>query len=190
MIIDKKSLLLLIVSPWRLRRDYPPHAQRRVCRTARRAADPRSGAACVCHACYDAPCQLKLGAWEGIARGTSKALVYDGAAWTKRRRQRLFVDAQSASQWRSRGFSAVLNEREPDAGGESRGERDVSRAAAQGGAIRCPKRRSCPEAFDFSLDRETAVPADRRVRCISRAKNPLWGMPFGLPGLSPIEWRP
>ena len=23
----------------------------------------------VCHGCYDAPCQLKLGAWEGIARG-------------------------------------------------------------------------------------------------------------------------
>ncbi|MEF8711928.1 MAG: peptidylprolyl isomerase, partial [Candidatus Accumulibacter propinquus] len=32
----------------------------------------------VCHACYDAPCQLKLGAWEGVARGTSKDLVYDG----------------------------------------------------------------------------------------------------------------
>jgi hypothetical protein len=32
----------------------------------------------VCHACYDAPCQLKLGAWEGMARGTSTDLVYDG----------------------------------------------------------------------------------------------------------------
>jgi hypothetical protein len=32
----------------------------------------------VCHACYDAPCQLKLGAWEGIARGASDELVYDG----------------------------------------------------------------------------------------------------------------
>ena len=32
----------------------------------------------VCHGCYDAPCQLKLGSWEGVARGTSKAMVYDG----------------------------------------------------------------------------------------------------------------
>ena len=29
----------------------------------------------VCHGCYDAPCQLKLGAWEGIARGASTAVV-------------------------------------------------------------------------------------------------------------------
>jgi hypothetical protein len=27
----------------------------------------------VCHGCYDAACQLKLGSWEGIARGTSKS---------------------------------------------------------------------------------------------------------------------
>ena len=33
----------------------------------------------VCHACYDGPCQLKLTAWEGIARGTSKVPVYDAA---------------------------------------------------------------------------------------------------------------
>lgn len=29
----------------------------------------------VCHACYDAPCQLKLSAWEGVARGASKQRV-------------------------------------------------------------------------------------------------------------------
>ena len=27
----------------------------------------------VCHGCYDAPCQLKLTSWDGVARGTSKA---------------------------------------------------------------------------------------------------------------------
>ena len=30
----------------------------------------------VCHACYDAPCQLKLESWDGIARGASKEPVY------------------------------------------------------------------------------------------------------------------
>ena len=30
----------------------------------------------VCHACYDAPCQLKLTSWDGIARGGSKEPVY------------------------------------------------------------------------------------------------------------------
>ena len=33
----------------------------------------------VCHGCYDAPCQLKLSAFEGIARGGSKEIVYDPA---------------------------------------------------------------------------------------------------------------
>ena len=29
----------------------------------------------VCHGCYDAPCQLKLDAWEGLQRGASKDKV-------------------------------------------------------------------------------------------------------------------
>lgn len=32
----------------------------------------------VCHACYDAPCQLKMSSVEGIDRGASKDLVYQG----------------------------------------------------------------------------------------------------------------
>jgi hypothetical protein len=32
----------------------------------------------VSHGCYDAPCQLKLGSFEGIALGASKHKVYDG----------------------------------------------------------------------------------------------------------------
>lgn len=31
-----------------------------------------------CHACNDAPCQLNLGAGEGVARGASKIPVYEG----------------------------------------------------------------------------------------------------------------
>ena len=38
----------------------------------------------VCHACYDAPCQLKLGSWEGIARGVNSDLVYNGSNSSRR----------------------------------------------------------------------------------------------------------
>ncbi len=31
------------------------------------------------HACYDAPCQLKLGSTAGLDRGATKQVVYDGA---------------------------------------------------------------------------------------------------------------
>ena len=65
----------------------------------------------VCHGCYDSPCQLKLGAWEGIVRGSSQQPVYDAARLLEAPTTRLFVDAQLPSQWRQHGFSAVLNER-------------------------------------------------------------------------------
>jgi hypothetical protein len=65
----------------------------------------------VCHGCYDAPCQLKLSVWEGVARGASKEKVYDGGRLVEAAPTRLFVDAQTASEWRSRGFHPVLNER-------------------------------------------------------------------------------
>ena len=65
----------------------------------------------VCHACYDGPCQLKLTAWGGIARGTSKAPVYDAARLSEAPTTRLFLDAQLPSQWWERGFSPVLNNR-------------------------------------------------------------------------------
>jgi hypothetical protein len=34
----------------------------------------------VCHGCYDAPCQLKLDAWQGLQRGASKDKVYGSGA--------------------------------------------------------------------------------------------------------------
>src|SRR6188768_4000272 len=48
----------------------------------------------VCHACYDGPCQLKLTAWEGLARGASRQSVYDSGRLREASMTRLFVDAQ------------------------------------------------------------------------------------------------
>src|SRR5271165_5807290 len=58
----------------------------------------------VCHGCYDAPCQLKLTAWEGIARGASADRVYDGTRLRAAPPSRLFEDAFKASAWRDKGF--------------------------------------------------------------------------------------
>src|SRR6187401_2037859 len=48
----------------------------------------------VCHACYDAPCQLKLTSYEGVTRGASKASVY-APHLANAPLTRLFVDAQT-----------------------------------------------------------------------------------------------
>jgi hypothetical protein len=65
----------------------------------------------VCHACYDAACQLKLTSAEGIERGASKQAIYTPRVFDDNP-TRLHLDEHSTSAWRSRGFYPILNERE------------------------------------------------------------------------------
>jgi hypothetical protein len=64
----------------------------------------------VCHGCYDAPCQLKLGTFEGIERGASGDKVYDSTRLIAAAPTRLGIDAQDAEGWRKKGFHPVLPE--------------------------------------------------------------------------------
>jgi uncharacterized membrane protein len=66
----------------------------------------------VCHGCYDAPCQLKLSSPAGIRRGASKVKVYNGARFTAMPPTRLYIDAKTTEEWRSKDFHSVLNEGE------------------------------------------------------------------------------
>ncbi|HSD59763.1 MAG TPA: fatty acid cis/trans isomerase [Burkholderiales bacterium] len=139
----------------------------------------------VCHACYDAQCQLKLTAWEGVARGASKEKVYDGARLDEAQPTRLFVDAQNASQWRAKGFYPVLNERTPSP------EANLSASVLY--RMLDLKRRHplpgdavLPKSFDFSLDRDQQCARLDEFDGFER-EYPLWGMPYGLPGLSERE---
>ncbi|WP_291995635.1 fatty acid cis/trans isomerase [Candidatus Accumulibacter sp. ACC003] len=139
----------------------------------------------VCHACYDAPCQLKFTAWEGVARGTSKEQVYDSGRLLEAPLTRLFTDAQSASQWRAKGFAAVLNERQqtPTA---NLAASVLYRALKLKQDHPLPAGPILPKTFDFSLDRAEQCPRLDEYDALER-KNPLWGMPFGLPGLNDAE---
>ena len=65
-----------------------------------------------CHACYDAPCQLKLSSTDGIERGASKEVIYDASRLRAAKPTRLFVDAVNAEVWREKKFHPVLNERD------------------------------------------------------------------------------
>jgi len=64
-----------------------------------------------CHACYDAPCQLKLSSTAGLDRGATKQTVFDGARFTAVEPTRLFTDATDTEAWRRKKFYPVLNER-------------------------------------------------------------------------------
>lgn len=73
---------------------------------------PIFDARCIsCHACYDAPGQLKLNSAEGLRRGASKERVY-GVTLASRRPTRLYDDAITEEGWRDLGFFQVLGDPE------------------------------------------------------------------------------
>lgn len=140
----------------------------------------------VCHACYDASCQLKLGAWEGVARGATKALVYDATRLDEAEPTRLFVDAQQPSQWRQKGFFPVLNEHSPTPENNLAAS-VLYRSLALKQAHPLPAgQKVLSNDFDFSLDRTQTCPRLDEYDAYER-DHPLGGMPYGLPALSDAE---
>ena len=61
----------------------------------------------VCHSCFNAACQLKLGSYEGIDRGGSKQRVYLSSRLKTQDPTRLFFDAHTTEAWRKKGFHSV-----------------------------------------------------------------------------------
>jgi len=140
----------------------------------------------VCHGCYDAPCQLKLGAWEGVARGGNSATVYDGGRLVEAPPTRLFVDAEQTSEWRKKGFFAVLNERAPTPEANLAAS-VLYRSLALKRAHPLPGDAVLPKPFDFALDRTQYCPRIDQYESYER-QFPLAGMPYGLPGLDQREF--
>lgn len=139
----------------------------------------------VCHGCYDAPCQLKLGSPEGIDRGGTEDKVYDAVRLLEAPTTRLFEDAQSTSGWRKAGFHPVLNERAQsklanrEAGVLAR-LLDLKQAhpLQDGGLL--------PKDIDVSIHREQVCPSIETLDDYEQ-DHPSWGMPFAVPGLQPEE---
>ena len=130
----------------------------------------------VCHGCYDAPCQLKLEAHAGLKRGASKDLVYDGTRLRAANLTRLFDDAQSEQRWRDKGFHSVLAKENPEQG-------VMYQLLQLKQKHPLPATGPIPETFDFSLYREQQCPKEDEFESYAQ-NNPLWGMPYGFPGLN------
>tara|TARA_R110002124_G_scaffold79785_6_gene211789 strand:+ start:9380 stop:11629 length:2250 start_codon:yes stop_codon:yes gene_type:complete len=132
----------------------------------------------VCHGCYDAPCQLKLDAWAGMQRGASKEQVYSlrlkAAPPT-----RLFEDAQTTEEWREKGFYPMLDEKAPERG-------VISRMLALKQQHPLPVGNILPVTIPLGLDREQQCTKPELFDSFA-ANYPLWGMPYGLPGLNEKE---
>jgi len=139
----------------------------------------------VCHACYDAPCQLKLTAYEGIARGASTKYIYASSRLLATEPTRLFHDAQSTSDWRAQGFFPVLNERSNTAEANIKAS-VMAQLLLQKQAHPLPETDVLPPTFDFQLHRDQQCTNIENYSAY-REDYPLWGMPYGLPALSQAE---
>jgi hypothetical protein len=141
----------------------------------------------VCHGCYDAPCQLKLDSYEGLLRGANIEKVYDGTRLLGANLTRLFEDAQTTAQWRTKKFHPVLNER-----------RNSASANINAGVMAqllilkrehpLPADAILPTSFDFNLDPSQYCPSMETLESYAHTK-PLWGMPYGLPALNDREYQ-
>ncbi|MDO6385888.1 fatty acid cis/trans isomerase [Uliginosibacterium sp. 31-12] len=139
----------------------------------------------VCHACYDAACQLKLGSFEGISRGASKDNVYDAARLFEANPTRLFIDADQPSVWRKKGFHPVLNEFPATPAAELQASL-LARALDLKERHPLTPNEPAPDSLDFSLNRTNQCPSIEEYSAFER-KNPLMGMPFGMPAISSAE---
>lgn len=127
----------------------------------------------VCHGCYDAPCQLKLGSFDGVMRGAHADPVYNGERLTAAMPTRLFEDATSLEQWRDRGFFSVTDSESAI----------MMRMLQQKQAHPLPAGDRLPKSFNLDLNRELTCPTADSYKDYIKEK-PLWGMPYALPSLS------
>jgi hypothetical protein len=135
-----------------------------------------------CHACYDAPCQLKLGSTAGVDRGATKQLVYDRGRIQGTAPTRLFIDAVDTEGWRDKEFYPVLNERI-----------DSNQAALNNSLLAklIQLKRINPlhelgklaDSFELDIDRKLECPTVEEFSDYKQ-NHPNWGMPYAMPGLS------
>jgi Fatty acid cis/trans isomerase (CTI) len=139
----------------------------------------------VCHACYDAPCQLKMENFSGIDRGASTVAVYDSARLLEAPPTRLGIDAQTTQQWREKDFHPVLNERDQT-------PQHNLNASVLYNMLVLKASNPLPSGvlpdgmFDFSIGRAQSCTTLEGMPKYAH-EHPQWGMPFGMPALSSAE---
>jgi len=141
----------------------------------------------VCHGCDDAPCQLKLSSPEGIDRGYSRARIYHATRLSAVPPTRLFEDAQTTGEWRIKGFSPVLNERQQSIEANIRAGL-ISRMLQLKRDNPLPEKDLLSAEFDLSLNRAEVCPGIENFTRFAD-DHPGWGMPYGLPGLNDSEYN-
>jgi len=132
----------------------------------------------VCHGCYDAPCQAVMSAPQGLARGASNVVVYNGERLLPADPTRLFVDAQTVPEWREKGFYSILDESH---------DRNLVRLMLDLGAAHTfAPGKKLPDAVPVGIDHALSCPTPDEFPDYMK-EHPLWGMPYGMAPLADGE---
>lgn len=128
-----------------------------------------------CHSCYNAPCQLNLQSYEGFERGAINKNVYDGLRLKSVSPTRMFVDAQSSSEWLTKGFHSINN----------------SSLSSENIFLEVLRiRRDNPEYKMLTgIESSLTCPEKLEQTKILGLRNPELGMPFGFPPLKDEEFK-
>lgn len=153
-----------------------------------RDVKPILDAKCIaCHACYDAPCQLKLTSGAGLLRGATSDPVYNGSRVKSAAPTRLFVDAHGQAEWRQKGFFAVLNDQ-----GGSLDDNLVNSLLYNmielGRMQPLASNEPVPDDIKLGLQRDNECPRIDDFEQYARDK-PRQGMPLALSGLARAEFE-
>jgi Fatty acid cis/trans isomerase (CTI) len=126
-----------------------------------------------CHSCYNAPCQLNLQSYSGLARGATKLNVYDRSRPMSVAPTRLDIDGHSVSDWRARGFFDVVG-----------GTEQARTLLMQLVGLRARHPTVQPKK---PVSESNFCPVDGDNAELVSQSTPELGMPYGLPPLSQAE---
>ncbi len=178
-------MLLLLSSPFSLANNAPQQAQNQAPHYDEVQAlfDHKCIA---CHACYDAPCQLNLQSSEGLNRGASKLPVYNGRRLKNAVPTRLFHDAHSIAEWRKQSFFPVVSD--PAGVTKPQPSTVLKRLVEQAYQRPLETNTPLPKHFEVGIGRQHACPTPKEIDTFI-AKQPQYGMPFGVTGLNEQEFN-
>ena len=133
-----------------------------------------------CHSCYNSPCQAKFSAFEGVERGGSKILVYDATRLKAIEPTRLFIDAQTTSEWREKEFYSLI-------------QSDDSNMTHNDSIMMhmLHEKKLHPEIIGtYAPEEETLIcPRDKQEMNRYAADKPNHGMPYGMPQIKEREYN-
>lgn len=129
-----------------------------------------------CHSCYSSPCQINMQSYAGLLRGANKKVVYDGRRLLPQHPTRMFIDAQSAEEWRDNfDFFPILNRKSP--------EKSLLLQAVDE-----KNRRTTPGKKLYSTQSGLTCPKEDQFNSYIKA-NSSRVMPFGFPALDTMRLK-